>query len=310
MNPQCDKISRARLSRDGFTLIELAIVLVIIGLIVGGMLVGQNLINAAGIRAQVTQIEKYNTAANTFQEKYGYLPGDITASAAAQFGFAPRGSCPGQGDGNGIIEGDTTCVAGSNDEAGGETLMFWVDLSAAHLIDGGFTTATSTSYFTESVTSTPSINAFFPAAKIGRGNYVYVYSSQNWNGSANLPTGINYFGLSALTAIVNSGIPPSTPALSVQEAYAIDTKVDDGMPETGRVTATYLGQGGSDGFVSGLPNSLGADYSLTSTAAMTGSATTCYDNGGVGGTWPRYSIEISNGSNITCALSFQFQAGD
>jgi prepilin-type N-terminal cleavage/methylation domain-containing protein len=85
---------RAYNRRDGFTLIELSIVLIVIGLIVGGILVGQNLINAAAIRAQVSQIEKYNTAANTFREKYGYLPGDITPQAVAQFGFTAAPSMP------------------------------------------------------------------------------------------------------------------------------------------------------------------------------------------------------------------------
>jgi prepilin-type N-terminal cleavage/methylation domain-containing protein len=89
----------------GFTLIELSIVLVIIGLIVGGVLVGQDLIRAAAVRAQITQIEKYNTAANTFYGKYGYLPGDINGTAATQFGFVARGAYGGQGDGNGLVEG-------------------------------------------------------------------------------------------------------------------------------------------------------------------------------------------------------------
>jgi prepilin-type N-terminal cleavage/methylation domain-containing protein len=92
----------------GFTLIELSIVLVIIGLIVGGVLVGQDLINASHVLAQVAQITKYNTAVNTFQLKYGYLPGDIPASEVAPLGFtaAPvRAGIAGRGDGNGLIEG-------------------------------------------------------------------------------------------------------------------------------------------------------------------------------------------------------------
>src|SRR3954463_15618522 len=74
----------------GFTLIELSIVLVIIGLIVGGILVGQDLIKAAEIRATVGQIEKYNSAVNTFRTKYNGIPGDLSGSAggnASAFGL-------------------------------------------------------------------------------------------------------------------------------------------------------------------------------------------------------------------------------
>jgi prepilin-type N-terminal cleavage/methylation domain-containing protein len=83
-------MSSSQAAERGFTLIELCIVLVIIGLIVGGVLVGRDLISAAAVRAQVSQIEKYNTAVNTFRAKYGALPGDISATAAAQFGLTTR----------------------------------------------------------------------------------------------------------------------------------------------------------------------------------------------------------------------------
>ena len=102
----------------GFTLVELSIVLVIIGLIIGGVLVGRDLISAAGVRAQVSQIEKFNTAVNTFSGKYGYLPGDISAASATRFGFAPRGSYAGEGDGNSVIDGITADAPGSNNGTG------------------------------------------------------------------------------------------------------------------------------------------------------------------------------------------------
>jgi hypothetical protein len=57
-------------------------VLVIIGLIVGGVLVGRDLIQAAAVRATITQIEKFNTATNTFYTKYNGLPGDLALSCA------------------------------------------------------------------------------------------------------------------------------------------------------------------------------------------------------------------------------------
>lgn len=97
------------INKIGFTLIEMSIVLVIIGLIIGGILTGQDLINAASIRAQTSQIEKYQTAVHTFQNKYGYLPGDIPNPYASNFGFQTRGTIEGEGDGNGIIEGIATC---------------------------------------------------------------------------------------------------------------------------------------------------------------------------------------------------------
>lgn len=91
--------------KTGFTLVEMSIVMVIIGLIIGGVLVGRDLISAAAARAQISQIEKYQTAVNTFRVKYGYLPGDIPDPVASQYGFYSRDTNPGQGDGNGVIAG-------------------------------------------------------------------------------------------------------------------------------------------------------------------------------------------------------------
>jgi prepilin-type N-terminal cleavage/methylation domain-containing protein len=163
--------------QQGFTLIELSILLVIIGLIVGGVLVGQNLIAAAGVRATISQIEKYTTAVNIFRDKYGGLPGDLNASLASQFGFAARGTFAGEGDGNGVIEGVTSNAAGQNSGMVGnigETSMFWVDLSHANLIDGSFNTASST--MTAGIvtpTTTHNLDAIIPGKKGGTGRMAW-----------------------------------------------------------------------------------------------------------------------------------------
>ena len=182
----------------GFTLIELSIVLVVIGLIVGGIRVGQSLIGAAQVRAQISQIEKYNTAANTFRGKYGYLPGDIKDPDASMFGFLARVQYPGEGNGDGVIQGcdqDRNCRFIV--ESGGETALFWEDLSQAGLIEGLFNTAAVYGMPIVTLTSTPSISAYMPAAKIGQGNYVYVWGG-GFNANSNASDGNNYFGLSAV----------------------------------------------------------------------------------------------------------------
>jgi hypothetical protein len=280
------------------------------------VLVGQSLINAAALRATVSQIEKYNQAANAFYGKYGYLPGDIPAGPAAQFGFAARGTASGQGDGNGVIQGS---VNGGMMEGGGETAMFWVDLSTVGLIAGSFSAAVATSCpYTLTSTSNPNLNAFFPAAKLGQGNYIYVWSGP-FNG-AELPGNINSFGISALTAVGGCGnAPVSNPALTVSQAYAIDSKIDDGLPQSGNVLALYInfavststGSWAASGGVEGAHTSgWSATGNQPTTAATPGSTTTCYDNGNAAGTPQQYSVEISNGSNTNCALSFKMQAGD
>ena len=161
-----------------FTLIELSIVIVIIGLIVGGVLVGRDLINAAEVRSQISQIEKYNTAANTFKIKYGYLPGDISDPTATAFGFSARGQYAGEGDGNGSLEGVWLNVANANNGyfiASGETALFWVDLGKSNLIDQVFPVPVT--YACTGKCSSTSL----PQAKI-TGNSIYVsdYSDGAW----------------------------------------------------------------------------------------------------------------------------------
>jgi len=312
--------AHSRKMQKGFTLIELSIVLVIIGLIVGGVLVGQDLIRAGEVRATITQVEKYNTAANTFRGKFGYLPGDINPTAAQQFGFAARGTQAGEGDGNGVIEGiiATNSANFGTAEAGGETAMFWVDLSspvAGNLIDGGFNTASSTVVPGADITGT-TINLYFPQAKIGRGNYFYVYSPYYWTGSTGLNFGYNLFGLSAVSNIAAStqfGKLNSAPNIPVSQAYAIDKKIDDGLPQSGNVMAWYLGnvdQHWCDGTDAGSQPVFGTP----TTTAIAGSSTTCYDNSstttgtpGVANAIQHYSLEMNSGAGANCALSFKFQ---
>jgi len=280
-------------SVHGFTLIEMSIVLVIIGLIVGGILVGRDLIRSAAVRAQVTQIEKFNQAANAFYGKYGYLPGDIPAIPAAQFGFASRGALSGQGDGNGIIQGAVTA---------GEMAMFWVDLSTVKLIEGNFNTASSM-IPPDSNISQAGVGLYMPAAKMGRGNYLFAFSGSPVQGFGLSTINRNYFCLTGMNGITSTNLPESVPALTVREAYSIDSKIDDGKPFAGNVITFYYDQTG-DKYPAG-----GGTYGADSTQ-MPASSVSCYDNNNNGNNPITYSISQSGGANVNCALSIRMQAGD
>ncbi len=109
--------------QTGFTLVEIAIVLVIIGLILGGVLKGQVLIDNAKYKNFVKQIESYRAAVYTFQDTYRALPGDIAVISALDAAATA-------GDGDGDIEG-AECASD-----GEETCLVWSHLRYAGIIAG------------------------------------------------------------------------------------------------------------------------------------------------------------------------------
>lgn len=216
--------------QSGFTLVELSIVLVIIGLIVGGVLAGRDMIAAAEIRSTISQMEAYNTAVNTFRDKFGGIPGDIPSNKATQFGFATRDGSAGQGDGNRLIQGCGNTAA-DGIIFGCETAVFWADLSSAQMIDRDYSTAIDgdqlTGLATPAAVTGGVLTDYIPEADIGQGNYMTIYSAN----------GRNSLAIAGITDITAAGVYNSTATMTPQTAFNIDDKLDDGNPLRGVVTA-------------------------------------------------------------------------
>lgn len=204
-------------STRAFTLIELSIVIVIIGLIVGAVFVGNDLILASQRRAQIGQFASFHNAARAFKLKYNALPGDLLKSSGLSFTF-PGSSTS---NGNGLIEDSSGNIPSVT--LWQEPYFFFIQLSDAGMIEGQYT----------SVSNNYVIGTQFPRAKLNSNSGIIPFTQ------ADAKLGF-YFGItSSSTTGTNSVLTLSagTGALSPDSAYAIDSKIDDGLPVTGLVKA-------------------------------------------------------------------------
>jgi prepilin-type N-terminal cleavage/methylation domain-containing protein len=198
--------------QKGFTLIEIAIVLVVVGLLIGGVLKGQELITAARVRNIAAQLDGIKIAYLGFQDRYRQLPGDFTDALAAS-GIPMAGNTPTRG----CNASNITCQNGRIDDVNeNESILAWHQLTRAGFITGNYDGIGNI----PTATNTPT-NAFSGYLQI---IYDPVYLDANPNPPA------------IFQVKTGSNIPSSV-------LSELDRKMDDGFPQTGALR--FSASGGS-----------------------------------------------------------------
>ncbi|HHJ35020.1 MAG TPA: prepilin-type N-terminal cleavage/methylation domain-containing protein [Gammaproteobacteria bacterium] len=208
----------SRSKQGGFTLIEIAIVLVIIGLLLGGVLKGQELINTARVRALNNTVDGITAAWFSFQDRYRAFPGDYPL---AQTNLPAPVVPMVNGDGNGLAGMAGTVVSPV------ERSQIWVQLQAAGYITGNFNGANVAQSAYNCALITCPDNGFGSGLNMG-------YGAQNQTQVA--AGGFGGGGLPAHELISGQGIP-------VEVLAELDRKVDDGNAGSGAMQLGGAGTG-------------------------------------------------------------------
>lgn len=117
--------------QSGFTLVEIAIVLVIIGLLLGGVLKGQELVNNAKVKNLANDFRGISSFVYAYQDRFRALPGDDAAANTHLNGGTTAAPAVAANLGNARINGNWNSATATD-----ESYLFWQHVRLAGLATG------------------------------------------------------------------------------------------------------------------------------------------------------------------------------
>lgn len=225
--------------KRAFTLVELAIVIVIIGLLVGGVLSGQELIKQAKIRGHIKKLTQVDGAIHTFYAKYNFIPGDMPTIYSQKF-FGLNG-----GNGDGQLCSHSICANGATGTSVSDGQYSWFHLHASKIMSLQLPNGDPF------ITSSPGVSAIsryyarfredrgggsgydaFGVMMLHTGDFAFVYhgfpeprGSDNKTNNitiTSVPSGVQTYG-----------------AFTPEETRVIDEKLDDGNALSGKLLGPW-----------------------------------------------------------------------
>ncbi len=222
---------------QGFTLVELSIVIIIIGLLIAGVAAGTSLIEQAKLNSVVVDFRNHEVAYYSFISKYGQAPGDFDSGASFwpntctfdNFGFY----CNGNGDG--VIN------PGNVDEP----RLAWKHLSLAGFISNGMAALPDDagSPLSSSFPSSKVEGAYYALEQAGNNGVTAGHIFSIWPDAPNQNALYIAKSSGTLAAFIGPNSVPNLGALTPDEAFSLDNKLDDGtVSSAGDLIGATTGQ--------------------------------------------------------------------
>lgn len=212
-------------TKNGFTLVELSIVLVIIGLLIGGILVAQSLIDSTKIQSQIRQFQQFDIAINSFRSKFGQLPGDSSLFS-------------GPGDNDGVISSNqANNNAGATARFLAEVKFVWLHLQQGVSLFDNYNFDTTDDCGGSGCDIQPN-DLQLVSSIISDNVGIMIANDNGW-----MSTGLNSYVLSSYSS--SGEAEENDTDIRCVDALALDKKLDDDDADNGNFIAPGCDSGGS-----------------------------------------------------------------